>query len=69
MAALKDRLLGPPPPVDAGATGPLATGRARHLTLLERYQDADVLNLLAYLRRGTSSAPRRRGRRRKTPGE
>jgi mono/diheme cytochrome c family protein len=48
---LKGRLLGPAPPTDDGASGPVAVGRARHLTLLERYQDADVQNLLAFLAR------------------
>jgi mono/diheme cytochrome c family protein len=49
--ALKGRLLGPAPPLDAAVGGAIAAGRARHLSLLERYQDADVHNLLAYLRR------------------
>jgi hypothetical protein len=46
--ALKARLLGPPPPADE-AGGAQAAGRRRHLTLLERYLDDDVRNLVAYL--------------------
>lgn len=46
--ALKARLLGPPPPLDDDASAGGA-GRRRHLTLLERYTDDDVRNLVAYL--------------------
>ena len=45
--ALKSRVLGPRPPADD--TGPAVAGRRRHLTLLERYSDDDVRNLVAYL--------------------
>ncbi len=48
--ALKGKLLGPAPPIEEPAVGSVAAGRARHLTLIERYQDADVADLLAYLR-------------------
>ncbi len=51
--ALRSRLLGPPPPLAPEVDGALAAGRARHLTLLERYQNTDVHDLLAYLRQGT----------------
>jgi mono/diheme cytochrome c family protein len=46
--ALKARLLGPPPPADDDGSAGRA-GRRRHLTLLERYSDDDVRNLVAYL--------------------
>ena len=53
IATLRLRLLGPPPPVDTAQSGTAAGGRRRHLTLLERYTDDDVRNLVAYLRAGT----------------
>ena len=51
QSALRDRLLRPapdnaPPP----GTDRIAEGRRQHLRLLELYQDADVKNLLAFLR-------------------
>lgn len=49
---LRLRLLGPPPPADADASSPAVTGRRRHLTLLERYTEDDVRNLVAYLQAG-----------------
>ena len=51
-ATLRTRLLGPPPPAEADRSGAAAAGRRRHLTLLERYSDDDVRNLVAYLAEG-----------------
>ncbi len=48
MATLRLRLLGPPPPAEADRSGAADAGRRRHLTLLERYSDDDVRNLVAY---------------------
>lgn len=48
-ATLRLRLLGSPPPAQPGPTGAAAAGRRRHLTLLERYGNDDVSNLVAYL--------------------
>ena len=50
---LRTRLLGPPPPAEADRRGAAAAGRRRHLTLLERYGDDDVRNLVAYLQKAT----------------
>ena len=46
---LRLRLLGAPPPAAADGTSTAAAGRRRHLTLLERYTEDDVRNLVAYL--------------------
>ncbi len=53
MATLRLRLLGPPPPAEADRSGAADAGRRRHLTLLERYSDDDVRNLVAYLQTAT----------------
>jgi hypothetical protein len=50
---LRSRLLRPGSiPAPAG-TDAVAAGRREHLSLLERYSDADVRNLLAFLREPT----------------
>jgi mono/diheme cytochrome c family protein len=48
-ATLRLRLLGPLPPAEADLSDAVGAGRRRHLTLLERYSDDDVKNLVAYL--------------------
>jgi cytochrome c oxidase cbb3-type subunit III len=50
---LRQRLLGPPPPIQTDLSGAAAEGRRRHLTLLERYSDEDVRHLVAYLQTAT----------------
>lgn len=52
-ATLRLRLLGPPPPAGAGGSSTAAEGRRRHLTMLERYTEDDVRNLVAYLQART----------------
>jgi len=50
---VRTQVLGPPPPAAADRDAAAAAGRLRHLTLLERYSDDDVRNLVAYLRKTT----------------
>jgi cytochrome c oxidase cbb3-type subunit III len=53
-AALRMRVLGPRPPAAAEASGPTASGQRQHLTLLGKYSDDDLRNLVAYLQKSTS---------------